>query len=63
MSTEKRALLDREKRALAAEARIKNSKQTCASCSNSLNGLQPFDKNGLKYCSMNCLKQQQSLHS
>eukprot|EP00118_Oscarella_pearsei_P016354 m.155117 g.155117 ORF g.155117 m.155117 type:complete len:673 (+) comp38658_c0_seq8:12-2030(+) len=65
------ALSDREKRALAAERRIAESKaakptqttsrepfisSTCSLCQASLRGLTPFSRLQCSYCSMKCLK-------
>ena len=63
MDPEKRAILDREKRAMAAEARQRLSLGLCCGCGKSLKGIQPFDKNSLLYCSMTCLTSQKALHT
>jgi hypothetical protein len=59
ISKEQRQLLDREKRALAAESRMRSQKNQCGACGKSLSGLESFDKSIYRYCSMNCLKAQQ----
>jgi HD-GYP domain-containing protein (c-di-GMP phosphodiesterase class II) len=61
MTPEQRARLDREKRALAAEARMKSQKNQCSACGSSLVGKQPFEKSVYKYCSMTCLQTQRLL--
>lgn len=59
ISPEMRQKLDREKRALAAEARIRSQKNQCGNCGKSLSGINAFEKSVYKYCSMDCLKSQQ----
>jgi hypothetical protein len=58
MSVEARARLDRygletnmhrEKRAIAAESRMRNNQNKCSSCNDSLAGLTPFTKFNFKY--------------
>ena len=51
-----RARLDREKRATAAEARMRNQLNMCSACSRSLDGIVPFDKYQFRYCSTSCIK-------
>ncbi|KAI8910254.1 hypothetical protein EDD86DRAFT_189801 [Gorgonomyces haynaldii] len=61
MTPEQRQRLDREKRALAAEARMKTQQNKCSACGKSLVGLTPFEKQIYKYCSMDCVKKQNLL--
>ncbi|KAJ3286955.1 hypothetical protein HK104_008804 [Borealophlyctis nickersoniae] len=56
MTPERRALLDREKRALAAESRMRTMQNKCAACGKSLSGLTPFEKMTYKYCSIACVQ-------
>ena len=56
MIPEQKQRYEREKRAAAAEARIKAGKNQCANCSKSLAQLTPFEKSNFKFCSMDCLK-------
>ncbi|KAI8901139.1 hypothetical protein BC833DRAFT_579122 [Globomyces pollinis-pini] len=56
MTPEQRQRLDREKRAMAAESRIRSTKNECGACGKSLAGLESFDKSIYRYCSMECLK-------
>ena len=59
MSQEQRIRLDREKRALAAESRLRSQKSECGNCGNSLVGVISFDKSIYRYCSIECLKVRQ----
>ncbi|KAI9349435.1 hypothetical protein DFJ73DRAFT_833548 [Zopfochytrium polystomum] len=61
MTPERRALLDREKRALAAESRLRAQQNKCSACSNPFEG-PTFDKFQFRYCSMECLLDQKLLH-
>eukprot|EP00117_Sycon_ciliatum_P040962 scpid39407/ scgid30036/ Ankyrin repeat and zinc finger domain-containing protein 1; Zinc finger protein 744 len=58
------ALSDREKRALAAERRLQaqqlSNSNCCGLCGRSLEGVTPFSKYDMKYCSMDCLKSHQA---
>ncbi|KAI8590113.1 hypothetical protein BDZ88DRAFT_415590 [Geranomyces variabilis] len=63
MTPERRAALDREKRALAAEARMRGGMNQCAACGKSLIGISPFEKFMFRYCSMFCVQSHQILHS
>ncbi|RKO84866.1 hypothetical protein BDK51DRAFT_43923 [Blyttiomyces helicus] len=56
MTPERRAMLDREKRALAAEARMRSQQQKCAACATSLVDITSFDKAQFRYCSMACVQ-------
>ncbi|EGF82795.1 hypothetical protein BATDEDRAFT_86433 [Batrachochytrium dendrobatidis JAM81] len=56
MTPEQRMRLDREKRALAAEARMKSSANKCSACGKSLVGITPFEKLNFKYCSTECIQ-------
>lgn len=62
VSQERRKLLDREKRALAAEARVRSAARQCAACGKPMEGTIGFDKGGFKYCSMDCVKAHIGLH-
>ncbi|KAI8804680.1 hypothetical protein BJ742DRAFT_441568 [Cladochytrium replicatum] len=62
MSPEARMRLDREKRAAAAEARIKNQRSACATCGNPLVLNATFDKNNFRYCSLQCVQTGSELH-
>ncbi|TPX47436.1 hypothetical protein SeMB42_g03324 [Synchytrium endobioticum] len=63
MTPEARARLDREKRAMAAEARMRSQQNVCANCKKSLAGLVAFDKLLYRYCSTECIRAQQLLHT
>ncbi|KAJ3020579.1 hypothetical protein HKX48_000600 [Thoreauomyces humboldtii] len=63
MTPERRAAMDREKRALAAEARIRGRMNQCAACGKSLLNVTPFEKFLFRYCSMACVQKHQILHS
>ncbi|KNC97880.1 uncharacterized protein SPPG_06872 [Spizellomyces punctatus DAOM BR117] len=63
MTAERRARLDREKRALAAEARIRVMQNQCGACGKSLVGITPFEKLQFRYCSMPCVTKHQILTS
>jgi hypothetical protein len=56
MTPEQRQRFDREKRAMAAEARMRSSQNKCGNCGKSLLGITSFDKSIYRYCSMACLK-------
>ncbi|KAJ3107563.1 hypothetical protein HDU97_003868 [Phlyctochytrium planicorne] len=56
VTPEMRARLDREKRALAAEARIRAQQKKCSTCNKSLEEQSTFEKFQFRYCSMECLK-------
>ncbi len=56
MSVEARAKLEREKRAMAAEWRMRAATNKCISCARPLMGITPFERLSYKYCSMDCLK-------
>ncbi|KAJ3337794.1 hypothetical protein HDU91_001374, partial [Kappamyces sp. JEL0680] len=56
ITPEMRQRMDREKRALAAEARARVQKNQCSQCGKSLSGIATFDKSIYRYCSMECLK-------
>eukprot|EP00842_Homolaphlyctis_polyrhiza_P006580 jgi/Hompol1/6923/HPOL_005125-RA len=56
MSPEARARLDREKRALAAEARMNSQQNKCCACGRSLVDVTPFNKLQFSYCSIDCVK-------
>ncbi|KAI8915473.1 hypothetical protein DFJ77DRAFT_430274 [Powellomyces hirtus] len=56
MTPERRAALDREKRALAAEARIRGRMNQCAACGKSLLNVTPFEKFMFRYCSIFCVQ-------
>jgi hypothetical protein len=56
MSADQRMRLDREKRAMAAESRLRSQKNECGNCGISLTGLASFDKSVYRYCSIDCLK-------
>ncbi|KAJ3046033.1 hypothetical protein HDV00_003782 [Rhizophlyctis rosea] len=62
MTPERRAMLDREKRALAAEARMKTQQNKCAACGKSLVGITPFEKLAFRYCSTGCVKLNSVIH-
>ncbi|KAJ3390983.1 hypothetical protein HDU84_006655 [Entophlyctis sp. JEL0112] len=62
MTPERRMQLDREKRALAAEARFKAQQGKCSSCGKSLAKESTFEKFQYKYCSTECVKAQLVLH-
>ncbi|KAJ3193703.1 hypothetical protein HK101_004332 [Irineochytrium annulatum] len=62
MTPEQRARLDREKRALAAEARIRGQQSKCSFCSSPIVTGKTFDKFQFRYCSMECLHSQEILH-
>ncbi|KAI9193746.1 uncharacterized protein BJ171DRAFT_524418 [Polychytrium aggregatum] len=59
ISPERRAALDREKRAQAAEARLRSQQSKCATCGKSLEGITSFDKFQYRYCSVGCVKHEQ----
>ncbi|KAI9016929.1 hypothetical protein BC832DRAFT_588221 [Gaertneriomyces semiglobifer] len=61
MTPEQRMRLDREKRAAAAEARIRAQQNQCAACGKSLAGIMPFDKYQFRYCSLICVGKHQIL--
>ncbi|KAJ3154978.1 hypothetical protein HDU86_004497 [Geranomyces michiganensis] len=63
MTPERRAALDREKRALAAEARMRGGMNQCAACGKSLIGIKPFEKFMFRYCSLSCVQSHQILHA
>ncbi|KAI9104463.1 hypothetical protein DFS34DRAFT_641866 [Phlyctochytrium arcticum] len=56
MTPEARARLDREKRALAAEARIRAQQNQCGACGKGLGGITPFIKFQFRYCSLMCVQ-------
>ncbi|KAJ3125744.1 hypothetical protein HK098_008266 [Nowakowskiella sp. JEL0407] len=56
MSAEARMKLDREKRAFAAESRMKNAGGKCACCGNLLTPVRTFDKWNYKFCSTDCIQ-------
>ncbi|KAH9245883.1 hypothetical protein BASA81_016613 [Batrachochytrium salamandrivorans] len=56
MTPEQRSRLDREKRALAAEARMKTASNKCGACGKSLVGITPFEKLNFRYCSTDCIQ-------
>ncbi len=55
MSAETRMRIDREKRAAAAERRSRLSKGLCV-CGKSIKIQESYEKNGVRYCSMECLR-------
>jgi len=60
LTPEARARIEREKRALAAEWRMRATTGKCPFCGKALNtlvGTQPVERMGWKYCSMNCLNE------
>ena len=63
MSADQRMRLDREKRAVAAEARMRTSKNQCGYCQKSLSGSSTFEKDEFKYCSLACIKEHSILFS
>lgn len=62
LSPEARMRLDREKRAMAAEARMRTQNDKCAACNTSLRGLTVFSKLAFKYCSIECCNAQVDIH-
>ncbi|KAJ3118150.1 hypothetical protein HK100_000665 [Physocladia obscura] len=62
MTLEKRMQLDREKRALAAEARFRAQQGKCSSCAKLLTPTSTFEKFQYKYCSVECVNNQFVLH-
>jgi hypothetical protein len=56
MTPEQKMRYEREKRAMAAEARMRCSQNKCGNCGKSLVGLKTFDKSVYRYCSMDCLR-------
>ena len=56
MTVEQKQRYEREKRAAAAEARIKMGKNACFNCGKSLAQVEAFEKANFKFCSMDCLK-------
>ncbi|KAI8826907.1 uncharacterized protein EV422DRAFT_16843 [Fimicolochytrium jonesii] len=63
LTPEQRMALDREKRALAAEARIRGRMNQCAACGKSLSNCTPFEKFMYRYCSLGCVQAHSVLHS
>ncbi|KAJ3288987.1 hypothetical protein HDU79_004405 [Rhizoclosmatium sp. JEL0117] len=63
MTPERRMQLDREKRALAAEARFRAQQGKCSNCGVVLNPASTFEKFQYKYCSMDCVGNQIVLHN
>ncbi|KAJ3207720.1 hypothetical protein HDU67_007284 [Dinochytrium kinnereticum] len=56
VTPEMRARIDREKRALAAEGRIRAQQKKCSTCGTALRDGASFDKFQFRYCSTDCLK-------
>ncbi|KAJ3264454.1 hypothetical protein HDU77_008469 [Chytriomyces hyalinus] len=63
MTPERRAMLDREKRALAAEARFRAQQGKCSNCAKVLTPSSTFEKFQYKYCSTECVRNQIVLHN
>ncbi|KAI9332199.1 hypothetical protein BDR26DRAFT_869462 [Obelidium mucronatum] len=63
MTPERRMQLDREKRALAAEARFRAQQGKCSNCAKLLTPAATFEKFQYKYCSTDCVKNQLVLHN
>ncbi|KAJ3069386.1 hypothetical protein HDU98_007515 [Podochytrium sp. JEL0797] len=63
MTPERRMQLDREKRALAAEARFRAQQNKCSNCAKVLTPASTFEKFQYKYCSMDCVRNQIVLHN
>jgi hypothetical protein len=61
MTPEEKMRFDREKRAVSAESRFRSSQNKCGACGKSLEGIQSFDKSIYRYCSIDCLKEQNIL--
>ncbi|KAJ3085282.1 Ankyrin repeat and zinc finger domain-containing protein 1 [Quaeritorhiza haematococci] len=58
LTPEEKMRLEREKRAIAAEARLRTTRNLCAACSKSLIGVTPFEKGVYKYCCVECVRKQ-----
>lgn len=56
LTPQQRAQLDREKRAVAAEARMRARMNQCGACGRSLVGVTPFEKFQFRYCSLVCVQ-------
>ncbi|KAJ3241716.1 hypothetical protein HDU81_011040 [Chytriomyces hyalinus] len=63
MTPERRTMLDREKRALAAEARFRAQQGKCSNCAKILTPASTFEKFQYKYCSTECVRNQIVLHN